>query len=89
LARQWIAAGWVHVMASDAHNMTWRPPSMKAGYASVQREFGKETADRLCVHNPSAIFFDRTMPEQPEPKETLKARKSGGYGIFSRILGYK
>jgi len=89
ISRRWIAAGWVHLLASDAHSVKWRPPSMKAGYAALYKEFGKETADRLCIENPGAIFFDRAMPEQPEPRENLKASKRGRSGILSSLFGKK
>ena len=61
-----VEQNWVTVIASDAHNLTRRPPAMREAYDAVACRLGQETAERLCVTNPLAIYQGKPLPEQPE-----------------------
>ncbi len=68
MAHQLLADQWVHFIATDAHNTESRPPRMQHACEIVAKKYGEETAQRLCVANPLAVFEDRELPEQPEAR---------------------
>jgi protein-tyrosine phosphatase len=76
LARLLLKGNYVHIIASDAHNTNGRSPAMGEAFAAVKRDFGGETAERLCIHNPRAIFFNEPLGVQPDPTGHLSERKS-------------
>lgn len=69
LAMQFLERDWVHFLATDAHNVESRPPILREAYEVVAKRFGKETAERLCVSNPRAVFNGDEWPEQPEAQD--------------------
>lgn len=90
VARQLLDLRWVHVIATDAHNTTSRPPVMSEAYSFISREYGSEVAERLCVQNPRAIYFGEALAEQPEPEKVFDEeasstqKKRGLWSLFSR-----
>lgn len=57
---------WVHVLATDAHNLTSRPPQMRDAAEVIAAGYGQEYADLLTLTNPQAIFQgDPLPPQQP------------------------
>lgn len=59
-----IEKGVVHVVATDAHNSTRRPPVLSEAYIKVARLFGEEEAKRLFIVNPSNIVRGLPVVEQ-------------------------
>ena len=53
---QWlIDQGWVHAVASDAHNLSGRRPRMKDAAQWLRQHFGEAAASTLTVTGPMAI----------------------------------
>ena len=67
MAHQLLADRWVHFLATDAHNLTSRPPKMREACDAVAKRYGSEYAQRLCVDNPLAVFEGRPLGAQDEP----------------------
>ncbi|HVB88488.1 MAG TPA: CpsB/CapC family capsule biosynthesis tyrosine phosphatase [Candidatus Dormibacteraeota bacterium] len=65
-AEQWLDAGAVHFVASDAHNVESRPLRLKETYELIAKTRGEEVARALLVENPLAAFEGRPLPYVPE-----------------------
>lgn len=68
-AERWLEGGAVHFCASDAHNVTSRPPKVKEAYDLLLKRSGEDLARALFVENPLAAFEGRDLPYQPELSE--------------------
>jgi protein-tyrosine phosphatase len=66
MAEQWLDAGAVHFIASDAHNVTSRPLRLKEAFEQLMQTHGEEVARALLVDNPLAAFEGRPLPFVPE-----------------------
>ncbi|GGH12157.1 tyrosine-protein phosphatase [Silvibacterium dinghuense] len=91
LSFQFLEKNWVHFLATDAHNLDSRPPKLSEGYEVLEKRFGKETAERLCVTNPRAVFYGEDFPRQPQALDIADEHsgqplpKKGFFGrLFSR-----
>ena len=73
LSHRLLADDWVHFIATDAHNVTSRPPYLRESYETVARKYGKATATRLFVENPLAAFENRDLGPQPEARHVFDA----------------
>ena len=87
MAQELLRNNLVHLVASDAHSVEWRPPAMRKAYNILCNEFGQDAADRLCIHNPRAVFFGEELPPQPEIIDNHIPDKRRHRGFFARILG--
>jgi protein-tyrosine phosphatase len=77
---------WVHFLASDAHNISSRPPNLGDGHAALVKDYGQEIADRLCLHNPRAAFYGEPLPPQPEPQPLTEEPEPKTKNLISRIF---
>ena len=76
----WIQAGLVHVVATDAHNRKKRPPLFRKAWERVSEMCGEPVAQALFVENPKAIVEGRELPYDPEIPDHLPAR-----GLMERL----
>ncbi|MGB8541056.1 MAG: CpsB/CapC family capsule biosynthesis tyrosine phosphatase [Candidatus Acidiferrales bacterium] len=68
-AKEWLDAGAVHFLASDAHNVTTRPPILSEAFTYLRKAHGEEVARALLVDNPLAAFEGRPLPFVPQLAE--------------------
>lgn len=54
-SRKLLDAGWVDVVASDAHNLSGRRPRLAAARQWLVEHYGREVAERLTEHNPALL----------------------------------
>lgn len=59
---------WVHFLATDAHNVTTRPPRMREAHDLVASKYGASYAHALCVTNPLAVFLGKQFEVEEEPR---------------------
>jgi protein-tyrosine phosphatase len=88
VSHELLRRNWVNFIATDAHDLTSRPPMLRDAHQLVAEKYGVETADRLCEHNPRAAYFGEPLPAQPEP-EGLNPELDGKQpsGLLSRMFG--
>ena len=67
MAHQLLENRWVHFLATDAHNVTSRPPRMRQAHDVVAEKYGPDYAHALCVGNPLAVFQGKPLMPQAEP----------------------
>ena len=81
MAEEWLDAGAVHFIASDAHNATSRPLMLKEAFDHLTKTRSEDLANALLVENPLAAFEGSPIPYVPE-----LAEKSGmdGFGATRR-----
>lgn len=84
-ARAWLSAGLVHVIASDSHNTTKRPPLVAAARPIVRELAGEAVAEALFRGNPRAVIENRMMEYDPEPR--LPDAAGGLISRFKRLFG--
>ncbi len=51
-----LKKGLVHVVSSDAHTMTIRPPYLSKAYNMIRSLLGNDNAQRLFYHNPLMVL---------------------------------
>jgi protein-tyrosine phosphatase len=87
VAHRLLENRWVHFLATDAHNLTSRPPKMREAHDFVAEKYGPEYAHALCVGNPLAAFMGKPLQPQPEPLhifDNLDVKKGWLKKIFGR-----
>jgi protein-tyrosine phosphatase len=66
-AEQLLRKRLVHLLASDAHDHSHRPPRLSAGRDAVRKLAGEEIAMALVEHNPRAVVEGTPLPWLPKP----------------------
>jgi protein-tyrosine phosphatase len=84
----------VHFIATDAHNVSTRPPQMRSALDHIASRYGEQYAQRLCTENPQAVFDNRQLGRQEPPQkifssaedELLDQAEEKPRGLFRRIF---
>lgn len=85
MAHDLLANRWVHFLATDAHNITSRPPKMREAFELVAKKYGPDYAHLLCISNPLAAFMGKPMPPQLEPLNLYENLKEKSW--WQRLMG--
>lgn len=83
-AEQWLANNWIHVFASDAHDLKYRPPTLSECRKKLVAAQGEEAAARLLETNPQAIINGNALPPAPAPLDPALAKKNRKWFSFLR-----
>jgi protein-tyrosine phosphatase len=65
-AEKMLAQGMVHILATDAHNTTSRPPLMSEALNIARAAVGMDEANNLVLVRPVNILDDVTAIDQPQ-----------------------
>lgn len=79
--------GRVDLIASDAHNITSRPPGLARAFDKVGERLGEETAERMFLANPELVLQDRPLIEKPARNKLEK--KASKRGLLRSLLSGK
>ena len=66
-AEKMLSDGLVHILASDTHNVTSRPPTLGAGWEAACRIVGEDEAYHLVVTRPYGILNNDSPASLPLP----------------------
>ena len=84
MAHELLAKRWVHFIATDAHDLTRRPPRLSEAHQVVTERYGSAYADSLVVTNPRAAFAGKPFEPVDEPTGLYEEFKPKGW--FGRML---
>lgn len=85
-AMQLLEQDLVDIVASDAHNIDRRRPLLRAAYQEVATNFGQETAERLFVTTPRAVFYGETLPPPTQRVQRSAQPTERKRSLLSRIF---
>ncbi|MGH9444109.1 MAG: tyrosine-protein phosphatase [Thermoanaerobaculia bacterium] len=60
--KKFFELGLVHLVASDAHSLSARPPRLAAARKIVRRKWGREAEEGIFEANPLALIENRPLP---------------------------
>ena len=84
MAHDLLAKRWVHFIATDAHDLTRRPPRLSEAHEVVAERYGSEYADSLVSTNPAAAFQGKAFEPVAEPTNLYEEFKPQSW--FSRLI---
>jgi protein-tyrosine phosphatase len=86
-ARYWgdrmLSEGLVHILASDAHHVSTRPPDLAAGRRAAERLVGAEEATHLVVTRPRAILLNLESSAILAPTDPASGQQLRGQHALS------
>ena len=56
VALSFIESGKATLVATDSHNTNLRRPRMRAAYELISSRFDEDTANLVCIENPSRVI---------------------------------
>ncbi len=84
VAHQLLAKRWVHFLATDAHNVSSRPPRLSEARDLVAKKYGREYAESLVTTNPRAVYDGKPFEPVAEPIDLYEEFKPQSW--FGRVF---
>lgn len=85
-ADKMIGEGLAHILATDAHNLTGRPPNLSRARDMIAERLGEAEAMHMTTTRPQAILDNLPPDRWPPPPGAQDSRKSAeGEGWLSRL----
>lgn len=69
-AWQWLEAGMVALVASDAHSVERRPPCMTQALQRIEQRLGTAVAKTVCIDNPGRLYGRQQLIPLPRRAAT-------------------
>jgi protein-tyrosine phosphatase len=74
---EWLDAGQVHFVASDAHSPRRRPPGLSEARRAIAARWGEDVARALTEINPLAVLEGRPLPGRRASEPRLAVFEGG------------
>ena len=74
---------WAHYIASDAHELTNRTPTMRVAFEILKANLGSDSATTMCFTLPEKIFHNQDVVLEP-PREYEPPQRSLFGSLFKR-----
>jgi len=81
-----IGEGLAHILATDAHNLTGRPPNLSKARDMIAERLGEAEAIHMTTTRPQAII-DNAAPDSWPPLAVRRVAKSEAPKGFLARLG--
>ncbi len=49
-AMKMLKRGWIHILGTDCHSMTVRPPNISGAFEAIAKRLGSDTVDRMMAY---------------------------------------
>lgn len=85
IAHKLLAKRWVHFLATDAHNLSSRPPRLSEARELVAKKYGRDYAESLVTGNPMAVFEGKPFEPLEEPLDLYEDVKEPSW--WEKLLG--
>lgn len=82
LSERMLSEGRVDLFASDAHNLTGRPPILSKAYAAVEAALGADEAQRMFVDTPYRILADDVVTPVGGRRAVPARKRPSGFRDF-------
>ncbi len=79
MAHELLAKRWVHFIATDAHNLSSRPPRLSQARDVIAQRYGREYAETLVTTNPTALYYGKLFEPYEEPASLYEEFKPKGW----------
>jgi protein-tyrosine phosphatase len=83
-AQRMLSEGIVSILATDAHNVTSRPPLLAEGFEIAVSELGQEQAEHLVFTRPLGVLEDQDPGNLPALLEPVAPAK---VSLWRRLVG--